>query len=201
MKRILLLCLSAALLSTLLVGCGSGSTTTTTTTTGSTTSTTSSSETASDSATTATESSAEAADVADSQAEAGYSYTYQGVVLEVGQSFQEAYASLGEPNQYFEAASCAFDGLDKIFYYAGLEIKTCPEGDEDYILNILLKDDSITTDNGTYIGQPIADALACEGDDYEANGTMYTYTKGETYLVLIESDGVIVSINFGWTVL
>ena len=41
---------------------------------------------------------------------------------------------------YFEAPSCAFDGIDKTYTYAGFELLTYPKDDKDYVSSVVLKD-------------------------------------------------------------
>ena len=48
-----------------------------------------------------------------------YSFSYNGVNIAPGDSFAEIQSRLGNPTSYFEAASCAFDGNDKIYTYGG----------------------------------------------------------------------------------
>ena len=56
----------------------------------------------------------------------GFSYTVNGVRLVPGEDFADAYKELGEPDNYTEAASCYFDGMDKVYTYTGYEVRTYP---------------------------------------------------------------------------
>lgn len=124
-------------------------------------------------------------------------FTYNGVGIQMGVNFADVYDDLGEENSYFEAASCAFDGLDKIYYYSGIEISTYPDGDEDYVSVISLKDDTIETDTGVYIGMNIDSALELQGDDYIVDGTSYTYSIADSYLTFFTEDDTIIAITYG----
>lgn len=104
-------------------------------------------------------------------------------------------AALGEPQSYFEAASCAFDGLDKTYTYPGFIISTRPDGEHDFINSILLTDDSVTTPEGLYIGSSLEDVTAVYGEG-ETTDTLFTYTKGNTTMNFLIQDGKIISIEY-----
>ncbi len=53
--------------------------------------------------------------------------------VSIDQDMSEVLSALGEPQSYFEAASCAFEGLDKTYTYDAVEIITYPDGDLDRI--------------------------------------------------------------------
>lgn len=108
---------------------------------------------------------------------------------------------LGNPVKYFEAASCAFEGLDKIYTYQHFEINTYPNGEKDIISSIVLKDDLIETPEGLAIGMTKADMEAAYGTDYEEKGNMCVYTKDGMHLSVLVENGVISSIEYGSGVL
>lgn len=105
-------------------------------------------------------------------------------------------AALGEPQSYFEAESCAFEGLDKTYTYAGFVIETRPDGEQDYVNSILLTDDSVATDEGIYIGSSRADVLAAYGETDESVPTLLSYTKGGCTLSFILDGDSVVSIEY-----
>jgi len=105
-------------------------------------------------------------------------------------------AALGEPQSYFEAASCAFDGLDKTYTYPGFVITTQPNGEQDIINSIVLTDDSVTTPEGLYIGCTAQEVVDVYGSGGEETGTMLSYVKGETALNFILKDGAVISIEY-----
>ena len=85
----------------------------------------------------------------------GYSFTYQGVVISMNAEAAPIIEALGEPIDYFEAPSCAFQGLDKIYYYSGFELGTYPDSDKDYVSYVNLLDDTVSTEQGISLGQPL----------------------------------------------
>lgn len=108
---------------------------------------------------------------------------------------------LDDSVSYYEAASCAFQGLDKIYTYNHFEVDTYPDGDIDRISSIILLDDMITTPEGVYIGMTQADMEAAYGSDYEIETGSYVYTKDGCHLSFVISDDSIISIEYSSSVL
>lgn len=121
----------------------------------------------------------------------GYVFTADGMDMAMDMEIEDVLAKLGEPVSYFEAASCAFQGLDKVYIYNHYEIDTYPDGDDDRISSIILKDDLIATPEGLSIGMTKADMENAYGTGYETNGNMCVYTKDGMHLsILVENDAV-----------
>lgn len=116
--------------------------------------------------------------------------------VKLDMNMKEVLEALGEPLSYFEAASCAFDGLDKTYTYAGFQILTRPDGDKDYINSVILTDDSVTTPEGVYIGVSEADVTAKYGNPDQKTDTLLSYTDGNTALNFILKNGTVVSIEY-----
>ena len=115
--------------------------------------------------------------------------------ISIDQDMADVLAALGEAQSYFEAASCAFDGLDKTYTYPGFVITTRPEDTGDFVNSILLTDDSVTTAEGIYIGSTKDDVIAAYGESSGTEGVM-NYTRGNTTLNIILKDGVVASIEY-----
>lgn len=119
------------------------------------------------------------------------------VSVSINEDMAEVLAALGEPQSYFEAASCAFDGLDKSYTYSGYRITTRPEGEKDFVNSILLTDDSVTTPEGIYIGCTAEEVTAAYGESEPAGAdTVLAYTKGDAALNFVLEDGKVVSIEY-----
>lgn len=118
-----------------------------------------------------------------------------GYTVAINDDMADVLTALGEPQSYFEAASCAFEGLDKTYTYAGFSITTRPEGEKDFVNSILLTDDSVTTPEGIYIGSSAEDVTAAYG---EGGGmeTVLSYTKGDTAMNFILENGKVISIEY-----
>lgn len=114
-----------------------------------------------------------------------------GYAVTIDADMADVLAALGKEQSYFEAASCAFEGLDKTYTYAGFTITTRPEGEKDLVNSILLTDDSVTTAEGVYIGSPLAEVTAAYGDAQPADGVLSYTRDGVTLNFILENDAVI----------
>ena len=122
--------------------------------------------------------------------------TTDGVTVAVNADMAALLEELGEPQSYFEAESCAFEGLDKTYTYPGFTIVTRPEGEQDFVESIQLTDDSVSTPEGVFLGQNADEVTAVYGESAGASDTLLTYTKGDTELSFILENGVVVSIEY-----
>lgn len=123
-------------------------------------------------------------------------FVYNGVNVSVNDDMSELLSKLGEPKSYFEAASCAFDGLDKTYTYSGFVITTRPEGEKDYVNSILLTDDSVTTTKGIYIGSSREEVVAAYGESSGVVSSKLTYSDGSVSLNFIVENGKVISIEY-----
>ncbi len=126
------------------------------------------------------------------------SYTFKtgGTEVAVGQDMADALSALGDPNEYFEAESCAFEGLDKTYTYSGFVITTYPDGDKDFINSIRLTDDSASTQEGAYIGCTADQVKDLYGESQGDLPTSLSYTKGGTTLNFILENDAVISIEY-----
>jgi hypothetical protein len=128
--------------------------------------------------------------------EPGYVFEYKGVQIAVETLSSTALEALGEPVNYFEAPSCAFEGMDRIYTYGGFEFQTYTEGEKDYIASIRFLDDSITTPEGIGLNASLEDVVAAYGKDYKQSFSQYTYTKGKCNLSFIIENNEVVSVEY-----
>ena len=131
-----------------------------------------------------------------------YTLTYKDASIDVtpDQNMAEVLAALGDADSYFEAASCAFEGLDKTYMYGHVEVDTYPQGEEDFISSIYFLDDLAVTNEGVRVGSSKEEMEAAYGTDYSVVGTECIYAKGNSELrIIVEGDKVssiqIVSTN------
>ncbi len=129
-----------------------------------------------------------------------YTFTANGVAIPMDAEAAPILEALGEPSSYYEAASCAFEGLDKFYTYASFEVDTYPDGDTDRISAVILKDDMVETPEGVAIGASAADVTAVYGDAAVDAGRL-TYTKGGSELWFVLQGDSVVSIEYHSTVL
>ncbi|MDE7223004.1 MAG: hypothetical protein K2O34_04390 [Acetatifactor sp.] len=130
----------------------------------------------------------------------GYVFVTGGVTVGVDADVAPVLQALGEPKSYFEAASCAFEGLDKIYTYNGFEIDTYPAQDKDLVSAVILKDDSVTTAEGVCIGDSLEKLQETYGEAAQENG-MVVYEKDGMKLCFILQDDSIISIEYRSTAL
>ncbi|MCM1045231.1 MAG: hypothetical protein NC417_06950 [Candidatus Gastranaerophilales bacterium] len=126
----------------------------------------------------------------------GYLFETEGIVIAVDEDAAPLIEQLGEPVSYFEAASCAFEGLDKMYTYSSFEIDTYPMDDKDYISSVILKDDCVSTAEGVYIGNSMEALTQAYGSEYAEEDGMIVYEKDGMKLCFILQNGEIVSIEY-----
>lgn len=131
----------------------------------------------------------------------GYVFEYNDLVIEIDANAKSYVDSLGEPNSYFEASSCAFEGLDKMYTYSSFELDTYPTNDEDFVSAIIFKDDSITTKEGIRIGSSKDDVISAYGDDFTEDVGEITYEKDDMRLKFVIADDQVASIEYSTKVL
>ena len=91
--------------------------------------------------------------------------------------------------------------MDKIYTYTSFEISTYPNGSNDLVSSIYFKDDTITTEEGAYLGMSKTDVLAMYGDNYVESAGVVIYSKGGMELQFIFDGETLASIEYATTVL
>lgn len=128
--------------------------------------------------------------------EKGYLFEAKEITMSVDEEANKYFIKLGEPEAYFEAKSCAFDDTDKIYTYSGFEITTYTINEKEYVLSIVLLNDTVKTKEGISIG---SDALKVEevyGTPKKSTKTWKTYEKDGMTLRFIIEDGKVYSIEY-----
>lgn len=125
-----------------------------------------------------------------------YVLTYKNCPLPMNADFAPLLDFLGEPDSYFEAASCAFDGLDKTYTYPGVEIITYPDGDVDRVSSVRILDGSVSTPEGVTVGSTLADVTAAYGEDYQEMGLQVAYEDGDATLSVLFDGDAAVSVEY-----
>lgn len=125
-----------------------------------------------------------------------YSFSYNSVTIVPGEAFEKVEPLLGTYTGYYEAASCAFDGNDKIYTYGSLQISVSAYNGVDTISMLTLLDDSLATPEGVRVGSTREEVIAAYGDDGLDNGNSIVYYSGTTQLVFILRDGNVTSVQY-----
>ena len=129
-------------------------------------------------------------------ASAAFTFETQGAVIYMDQNMADVLTLLGEPIGVFEAPSCAFDGIDRIFRFPGIQIHTYPVDDDDFVHTISIRDDSVATQGGIFLGSSFADVVAAYGDDYDQDFGMFMFTRGRTTLSFFIEDDMVTGITY-----
>ena len=135
----------------------------------------------------------ETAAVAEGEA---YTFTYGGTKIAMNAEAAPILEALGEPKSYTEEESCAFEGLDKTYYFGSFYLQTYPEADTDYIYCLWLVDDSVETEEGIYIGATQAQVEAAYGAEWFNGKNAYVVKTGDCTLTIILDSGVVNSIQY-----
>ena len=131
-------------------------------------------------------------------AEQGKSYTFVSGTTQIAIDADAApiLAALGQWRDYAESASCAFEGLDKVYTYAGFEIQTYPMNEKDFVYMIILQDDTVATEKGVRIGDAKEAVITAYGTPDSESDTALTYNATGMYLQFILRDGTVTSIQY-----
>lgn len=126
----------------------------------------------------------------------GYTFAYKDVIIEMDADAAPIIEQLGEPDSYFEAPSCAFEGIDKMYTYGGLEVDTYPTDDKDYISSVIFKDDTLTTMEGIGIGDSVSSLEEAYGTQWSDEDGMMVYEKDGMKLCFIVAEDSVISVEY-----
>ena len=138
-----------------------------------------------------------AADAAATQQSGGYTFEAKNVAMTIDGKVEDYKAKLGEPaGGYYEAKSCAFDGMDKFYYYDGFTLQAYQKNNEDVVYSLLLLDDTVKTKEGVKIGDNKDKMVSAYGSSYKEGSGQFTYTSGNTNLIFTVNNDVIEGIEY-----
>lgn len=126
----------------------------------------------------------------------GYVFEYNGVKIGMDMEAAPIIAALGEANSYFEAPSCAFEGLDKNYNYGSFEVDTYELDGKDYIAGVFFRDDLIETPEGVCLFETKADMIAAYGEGFKEEYGMLVYEKEGMKIKFILEGDEITSIEY-----
>ena len=130
------------------------------------------------------------------EGEASYVFKNGDVSIAIDAEAAPILESLGAWKDYAESPSCAFEGMDKVYTYAGFEIETYCLSGVDYIAGVRLLDDSVKTEKGIAIGSTKDAVKDAYGEPAEESETAISYQSGNTKLQLLLRDGVVCDIQY-----
>ena len=127
---------------------------------------------------------------------AGYVFEYKGTQIAMNAPMADILLKLGEPDDYFEADSCAFQGKDKVYKFGSVVITTYQKDSVDYVYTIQIKDDITPTPEKIRIGSVKQSVVEIYGTAHEDTGTAYVYTKDKSKLTFIFDDDKVSNITY-----
>lgn len=126
-----------------------------------------------------------------------YVFEVKGVSMEINGDVTDYVAKLKEPSGgTYEAKSCAFEGLDKFWYYDGFTLQGYQNNGNDLLYSITFDDDTVKTKEGIKIGDRWTDAVKAYGDGYKSDKGMYCYESDGMQLQFIVKDDCITNITY-----
>lgn len=126
-----------------------------------------------------------------------FSFTYNGTEMAMKAPAAPILEALGEEKSYNEEASCAFEGLDKSYYYGSFYLYTYPQGDEDFVNMVELVDDTVKTAEGISIGDSKEKVEEAYGADSFNGINAYILTAKDSSLTIIMDNDKVSSIQYG----
>jgi len=125
-----------------------------------------------------------------------FDFTLGNTTIVMGMDMADVINLLGEPISIFEIPSCAFEGTDRVFLFPGVQIHTIPIDGDDFIHTISLRDDTVATQNGIFLGSSLDSLINAYGDEYTRDFDMLTFTLGFTSLSFLINDNMVASIIY-----
>lgn len=126
----------------------------------------------------------------------GYYFETNGVVIQIDAPAAPILEKLGEPMNYFEAKSCAFDGMDKIYSYSGYEFQTYTLEDVDYVFSIRFLDDSVSTREGISLNASLEDVTKAYGAEYETSTKQVIFKDTGCKLTFLMADDAVAAVEY-----
>ena len=129
----------------------------------------------------------------------GYVLNVDGKDIQIGMSGEDLIRVLGETSNVFEAPSCAGQGIDYTYTYAGgsVEITTVPNAQGVNLIDaMIIKDDLLSTPEGISLTMTLADVTAAYGDKYTTMGNAYVYEEDGMQLQFIIENDEVTSIQY-----
>lgn len=126
----------------------------------------------------------------------GFAFIHNGVRIEVDADAASLLPALGQPDSTFEAASCVFEGEDKMYSFRGFELDTYPTDGKDYVSAVVLRDDSVATAEGVTIGDSVQTLRQVYGEPDASSANLMVYEAGDMQLRFILENDAVVSVEY-----
>ena len=119
------------------------------------------------------------------------------LIISLNDEMESIRELLGEPLDYAESKSCMYDGYDKIYTYADVEIITYPMNEKEYISSINALTDNVLSGSDIQIGSS-ADAIVEKygAENLIMSNVYYIYETDEYgYSFYVGDDSIVSSIE------
>ena len=143
-----------------------------------------------------TESTTAESTTASASSYSGYVFESGSVSIQMDAEAAPYLEQLGEEESYYEASSCAFGDLDKVYTYNGFELDTYQVDGVDYVSAVILLDDTVTTPEGLSIGDSADKVTELYGAATTSDDTQIVYEKEDMKLIILLQDEVVTSIQY-----
>ena len=123
-----------------------------------------------------------------------YYFQVKDVKVEMKADAEAVLKALGSYKSSYEAPSCAFDGMDKIYSYGAYDILTYTADGKDFISGVVLRDDTVETPEGIAIGSKLEDVRK-KYNAKEEGSSINVYSENCRLLIIFDN-GVVSSIQY-----
>ena len=118
-------------------------------------------------------------------------FVYNGTEIPMKADAKPILEALGEAKSYNEEKSCAFDGLDKTYFYGSFYLYTYPQGEDDYVNMVELFDDTVQTKEGLAIGDSKEKVEELYGaDSFNGTNAYIINAKDSSLTIILDKDKV-----------
>ena len=123
--------------------------------------------------------------------------TTNGVNIAIDEKVEDITSKLGTPKGgYYEAKSCAFDGMDKFWYYDSFTLQGYQKNGVDFVYSVTFMDDTVKTKEGIKIGDSKDKVTSAYGSSYKEEKGQIKYESGNMVLSFAIKDNAVTSIVY-----
>ncbi|MCF0142651.1 MAG: hypothetical protein HUJ75_04670 [Parasporobacterium sp.] len=126
----------------------------------------------------------------------GFVFSYNGTQIPMTAEAAPVLEALGEAKSVQETASCAFEGMDKQYFYGSFYVTAGSYNGKDVFTALWFADDSVSTAEGLCIGDSKEKAEQLYGADGFNGTNAYIYEDDTTNLTIIITDDAVSSIQY-----
>ena len=125
-------------------------------------------------------------------------FLYNGISISMGMEAGPVLYRLGEPVSCTLTPSCAFEGMDAVYYHGSFYIATYPRGDREYIQRLWFADDTVATREGIHIGSSRQEVELTYADGVWQEDSC-TVSREASALIITVTEGTVSSVEYALT--